>query len=90
MNRKSILIISWAIFALLMGRHSVYGSGGDVLWGKTINFSSLGYPYMGDSSLTVSSTLCVVYGQALKSLVSPQEPMAFIKVYDMATGDLKW
>lgn len=98
MNLKRILLISLVILSLMVGTNSVYGAGGD-FWEKNINFSNFpnfppGFPYIYNKYLAVSSTLCIVYGQASQIYGSPPSPsnqiMGFIIVYDIATGNEKW
>lgn len=86
MNPKRILLISLVILSLMVGTNSVYGAGGD-FWKKTIYFPS--YPWIYNKYLAVSSTLCIVYGQA-SQLDGSGKVIGFIKVYDIATGKAKW
>lgn len=89
MNPKRILLISLVILSLIVGTNSVYGAGGDY-WEKTITFSP-SFPYIYNKYLALSPTVCIVYGQAAQSSGSPSgQVIAFIKVYDIATGNLKW
>jgi hypothetical protein len=87
MKRRSTLLALLVTLWILAARSSAWGAAGDLLWQKSFNFLT-GYD-MIFPAVTFSSTCCIVSGQALKSDYSIA-PLGFIKVFDMATGDLKW
>jgi outer membrane protein assembly factor BamB len=92
MNGKVLFYVSLVLVFVTFTSIAAQSAGGDVLWEKTFNFAPT-YPSSIYGSLAVSSTLCIVYGDAR---YYPLEPpynmltMGYIKVYDMTTGDLKW
>jgi hypothetical protein len=86
MKRKSTVLISLVILSAIVWTNSVYGAGGDLLWKNTFTVPS---PYnVITCDITLSSTLCIVYGQYIN--YGTTTPIGYIKVYDISTGNLKW
>jgi hypothetical protein len=87
MNRTSTFLASLVMLWIMATGSSAWGAAGDLLWQKSFNY--LPQYDMVFPSVTWTPTFCIVSGQAQKSDYSTP-PLGFIRVYDMATGDLKW
>ena len=88
MYRKIVLLTSLVLLVTLVGVNSAPAAAGKLLWQKNFNLLP-DYDMIFPSLPVFSSPLCIVSGQAAKSDWSVGA-VGFIKVYDMATGDLKW
>jgi outer membrane protein assembly factor BamB len=87
MNRKATWFTALILFWTLGASSLVWGAAGTLQWQKSFNF--LPDYDMIFPSVTFSSTLCIAFGQAQKSDYSAPV-LGFIKVFDLATGNLKW
>jgi outer membrane protein assembly factor BamB len=91
-RKRTILFMSLVILSLLVGENSAYGAGGTLLWEKDIHILPT-YPFLDSEQLAVSSIVCIISGVAKKDDSEPYPAangMAFIKAYDMTSGNLKW
>jgi outer membrane protein assembly factor BamB len=86
MNYKSRFLALLIILFTLMAASPAWGAAGDLLWSKSFSFP--GYANVS-AGAQFSSSICIVSGIAFNSNTFTNS-LAFIKVYDMSTGDLKW
>ena len=89
--RKVFCLVLVLAFGLLMG-NAVWGfQGGDIIWEKTISFtgSSPSYNIVTITSSVVSQAAYIVAGNA-KNSDGTNGQIAFIKAFNLDTGDPKW
>ncbi|MCX5890575.1 MAG: hypothetical protein NTY36_14180 [Deltaproteobacteria bacterium] len=77
---------------LIMGNAAWGAQGGDILWEKTISYSSnspQSYNQVATGGTIASPTSFIVAGTA-KNIDNTGGQLAFLKAYDVATGNFKW
>ncbi len=86
--RKIVCIVMAIAMSMLMGT-AVWGAvGGDILWEKTISYAPQ-YNQVFSGGSIASPTSFIVTGYA-KNADGTGGQLAFLKAYDVATGNFKW
>lgn len=88
MKHRSTFVALLVMLCILAGANSTWGAAGDLLWQKNFDFLP-NYDRIIPAGAGFSDHSCIVWGRACHS-DSTIGDLAFIKAFDIKTGNLQW